>query len=122
MDTSGIRPLAWRQAGDELASAARYGKPLDMDTVRRRVAFMESDAWEPCYSRWRHGGSYVDSVIYPGGAIGCIGSAATSASGTFAPVCFELGQFRTRDAAARAERAFAVEVGRAVLAMAEAHS
>jgi len=28
--------------------------------------------WRPEFSRWRHGGWYVDNVRYPSGAVGCV--------------------------------------------------
>ena len=29
--------------------------------------------FEPVFSKWRHGGWYVDNVRYPSGAVGCVG-------------------------------------------------
>lgn len=28
--------------------------------------------WQPTFSAWRHGGSYVDNLRYPSGAVGCV--------------------------------------------------
>lgn len=30
--------------------------------------------WQPEFSRWRHGGWYVDNLQYPSGAVGCVSS------------------------------------------------
>ena len=91
-----------------------------VETLRSRLASMESETWEPRYSTWRHGGSYVDNVFHAGGGIGCIASARHTASKKHESACFDLGKFGTRDAAARAERDFAVAVTRGVLAALEA--
>jgi len=75
-----------------------------------RRARMERDDWAPEYSSWRHGGSYITNVILPGGGCGCIASALHTISGKFESACFDLGTFPTRDAAARAERAHAIQL------------
>lgn len=76
---------------------------------RRREA-MEADDWIPEYEYWRHGGSYVTNVVFPSGAVGCVASARHTLSGKFESACFDLGTFKTRDAAARAERAHAISL------------
>lgn len=91
-----------------------------VETLRSRLASMEAETWEPRYSTWRHGGSYVDNLFHAGGGIGCIASARHTASKKHESACFDLGKFGTRDAAARAERDFAVAVTRGVLAALEA--
>lgn len=67
--------------------------------------------WQPIYTPWRHGGWYVSNIQYPNGACGCVSNnypdkkwrivcddrrTELDAPGDFT--------FRTRDAAARAER------------------
>lgn len=72
-----------------------------------------TDTWVPTYSRWRHGGWYVDNLIHPSGAIGCV--SRNYPDGKWRIVCDdrrdELGApgdytFPNRDAAAHAERAY----------------
>lgn len=37
------------------------------------IAIPSTDqTWKPKYSRWRHGGWYVDNCVYPSGAVGCV--------------------------------------------------
>jgi hypothetical protein len=70
----------------------------------------DKQEWTPVYSRWRHGGWYVDNVRYPGGACGCVSNNYPDKKWRVA--CDsrrnELGgpgdyTFASRDAAARAE-------------------
>lgn len=64
------------------------------------------NGWEPSYDRWRHGGWYVTNVHYPSGAVGCV--SRNYPDRKWRVVCQEhLGTFPNRDAAARAEKAFA---------------
>lgn len=84
------------------------------NTLRRFHAFrraFESGVWTPTYSPWRHGGSYVDNIVYPSGAVGCIASARHTASKQFEIACppsWPGDQFKTRDAAAYAEAQLAL--------------
>ncbi|MGF6440374.1 hypothetical protein [Paraburkholderia youngii] len=60
----------------------------------------------PAYSKWRHGGWYVDNVRYPDGAVGCVSN--NYPDGKWRVVChpsgFEEGPtFETRHQAAMAE-------------------
>lgn len=48
---------------------------------------MTSQTWEPVFSKWRHGGSYVTNIRYPNGACGCIVSARHSVDGKFHIAC-----------------------------------
>jgi hypothetical protein len=61
------------------------------------------------YSKWRHGGWYVDNVRYPSGAVGCV--SRNYADGKWRIVCHPQGEdaptFKTRDEAAAAELALA---------------
>lgn len=63
------------------------------------------DDFKPEYSRWRHGGWYVDNVRYPSGAVGCIHNNHPDkrwrivCSNTFGGLSFS-----TRDDAAKAEK------------------
>ena len=74
---------------------------------------MVDEAWAPVYSRWRHGGWYVDNVRYPSGAVGCVSN--NFSDGKWRIVCGGrpyAETFPTRDAAARKERSVAMaEVG-----------
>jgi len=68
---------------------------------------MEKDSWIPEFSKWRHGGWYVHNVRYPNGAIGCVSNNYEDGKWRIAcdPRDFEEAPtFKTRDAAARAER------------------
>lgn len=66
-----------------------------------------TDTWTPSYSKWRHGGWYVNNVRYPSGAIGCISK--NFPDGKWRVVCHPLPfdeqpTYKSRDDAARAER------------------
>lgn len=69
--------------------------------------------WEPSFSPWRHGGWYVDNVRYASGAAGCV--SRNYADRKWRIVCddrpdaHERHTYPSRDAAARAERALAME-------------
>lgn len=72
---------------------------------------VEAGTWEPRYSNWRHGGSYVDNIVYPSGAVGCIASSRHTRSGRFEIACSPAEhdeKYRTRDEAARAEAEIAL--------------
>lgn len=64
------------------------------------------------YSRWRHGGWYVDNVRYPSGAVGCVtrqmvNPATGKPDGKWRIACDSREgdyTYRTRDEAAAAER------------------
>jgi len=91
---------------------------IERENMQRRLqarAEMERDDWEPAYSPWRHGGSYVVNIVFPQGGCGCIVSARHTRSGKFESACFrdEVGQHRTRRAAAFAEREHAMRLWRA---------
>ncbi|MBA1280465.1 hypothetical protein [Stutzerimonas stutzeri] len=118
----------WFEEGAELLkyfTVMQFGKPCDMQV---RVHFMSEraawtnvshfnitnsltlDGWEPSYSKWRHGGWYVNNT-YPSGGSGCVSN--NYDDGKWRIVCDprrgSLGQpgdftFKTRDEAARAER------------------
>lgn len=79
------------------------------------------ESWTPTYSKWRHGGWYVQNVRYASGAIGCVSN--NYPDGKWRIACddrrVELGgegdyTFPTRDAAARAEYALANQKERSV--------
>lgn len=64
------------------------------------------------YTRWRHGGWYVQNVRYPSGAIGCV--SRNFEDGKWRIVCHPLPfdqqpTFKTRDDAARAEYVLAAQ-------------
>jgi hypothetical protein len=65
------------------------------------------EQWVPIYSRWRHGGWYVDNVRYPSGAVGCV--SRNYPDRKWRIVCANQDEitYATRDAAAHAERALA---------------
>jgi len=71
----------------------------------------QNSTWNPTFSKWRHGGWYVDNVRYPSGACGCVSNKYDD--GKWRIVCDprpfdEQPTFRTRDAAARAEHKLAL--------------
>lgn len=68
---------------------------------------MEKQTWTPEYSRWRHGGWYVNNVQYPSGAVGCVSN--NYPDKRWRIVCADLDDitFDSRDAAARAEAVYA---------------
>jgi hypothetical protein len=60
--------------------------------------------FKPTYSRWRHGGWYVDNVRYPSGAVGCV--SRNYPDGKWRIVCDKRPDpptYRSRDQAAQAE-------------------
>lgn len=57
------------------------------------------------YSRWRHGGWYVDNVRYPSGAVGCVSRNFPDRKWRIAcDTRAEDVTYPNRDAAAKAER------------------
>lgn len=77
-----------------------------------------ADQWTPIYSRWRHGGWYVDNIRYPSGGCGCV--SRNYEDGKWRIACDsrrdKLGgpgdfTFPSRDAAARAERKLVLSLG-----------
>ena len=67
--------------------------------------------WTPIYSRWRHGGWYVDNIRYPSGGCGCVSNNYDDKKWRIACDSRRRGlnepgdyTFPSRDAAARAER------------------
>lgn len=68
---------------------------------------MAAAGWIPVYSRWRHGGWYVDNLQYPSGAVGCVSNNYPDHKWRIAcddrPEAHERYTFPTRDAAAYAE-------------------
>ena len=93
--------------------SARIERENMANRLRARAS-MERGDWEPEYSSWRHGGSYVHGIVFPNGGIGCIASARHTQSGKFESACFpdEVGQHKTRRAAAFAEREHAMRLWR----------
>ena len=81
-----------------------------MEHAMKRYDYSPTEEWEPVFSPWRHGGSYVTNLRYPNGACGCIVSARHSDDGFFHIACGprELTsiKFKTRREAAYAERAY----------------
>ena len=67
----------------------------------------ENAEWTPQFSRWRHGGWYVNNVTYPSGAVGCVSNNYEDKKWRI--VCDPSETtFPSRDAAARAERVLAL--------------
>jgi hypothetical protein len=67
----------------------------------------KTDNWQPMYEKWRHGGWYVINIRYPRGAAGCVSNKYDDKKWRIVcdPRPFEeKPTFKTRDAAARAER------------------
>lgn len=67
-----------------------------------------SETWTPEYDRWRHGGWYVNNVVYPSGAVGCV--SRNYPDHKWRIVCDRREgdyTYPNRDAAARAEREIA---------------
>jgi len=111
----------------KLFTNSQFGKPCQM---QQRVGFTSGSSklaftshfnitralaldanWEPSYSKWRHGGWYVNNT-YPSGGCGCVSN--NYDDNKWRIVCDprrgRLGEpgdftFKTRDEAARAERA-----------------
>jgi hypothetical protein len=92
------RPAEHR--GGDAADAASPAMPA--------AAAPHEDNWQPAYEPWRHGGWYVTNVRYPSGACGCVSRNYGDRKWRIAcdprPDAHEKYTFRTRDAAARAER------------------
>jgi len=100
-----IRDAAVRAAHDHMNHNATQGSVPGTE---------DKQEWTPVYSRWRHGGWYVDNVVYPGGACGYVSNNYPDKKWRI--VCDsrrnDLGgsgdyTFPSRDAAARAELALA---------------
>lgn len=73
------------------------------------------ETFVPRYSRWRHGGWYIDNLRYPSGAVGCVTNNFADRRWRIAcdPRPFEdQPHFRTRDEAARAELRLVLELHR----------
>lgn len=68
-----------------------------------------TDTWQPAYSPWRHGGWYVTNIRYPSGACGCVSRNYADRKWRIAcdsrPFDSPGTTYRSRDEAARAERA-----------------
>lgn len=86
---------------------------LNEETRKRFQEALESPGWEPTYSHWRHGGWYVDNLHHPCGAVGCV--SRNYADKKWRIVCdprpraHDLFTYKSRDAAAFAERELAIE-------------
>jgi hypothetical protein len=69
-----------------------------------------ADGFTPLYEKWRHGGWCVLNVRYPSGAVGCVTNNFADKKWRIAcdsrPFA-EQPTFKTRDAAARAEKIIA---------------
>lgn len=68
---------------------------------------IDSTGWRGAYSKWRHGGWYVDNIRYPNGAVGCVSNNFEDGKWRIAcdPRPFaDMPTFATREEAARAER------------------
>ena len=98
-----IRDDAVRAAHEHMNHNATQGSVPGTD---------DKQEWTPVYSRWRHGGWYVDNVRYPSGACGCVSKNYPDAKWRI--VCDSRRNdldgpgdytFASRDAAARAELA-----------------
>jgi hypothetical protein len=40
--------------------------------IEKKILAAFPENWTPLYSRWRHGGWYVDNVCFPQGHVGCV--------------------------------------------------
>lgn len=96
------------------AVRAAYSHMQENGNVESAPVTDDKQEWTPVYSRWRHGGWYVDNVRYPSGACGCVSNNYPDKKWRIA--CDSrrnnLGEpgdytFVSRDAAARAELALA---------------
>lgn len=90
-----------------------YGDDLKWGRYRA----LNDPSWKPAYSRWRHGGSYVDNLYRPSGAVGCIASARHTVDGLFRIACDPRPEdqqvgYRTREEAAYAEREMVLSMWR----------
>jgi hypothetical protein len=74
----------------------------------------QNNSWKPTFEKWRHGGWYVTNVRYPSGACGCVSNNYDDKKWRIScdPRDFnsfeEQPTYKTRDAAARAERELAL--------------
>lgn len=75
---------------------------------------MDKAEWQPIYSKWRHGGWYVNNVRYPNGAVGCVSNNYDDHKWRIACGDYNV-TYPTRDAAARAERQIAAAESAQVL-------
>ncbi len=86
---------------------------LEIDTppVAGGAAVLQIDTpddWQPQFSKWRHGGWYVDNVRYPSGACGCVSNNYDDKKWRIVCGDHDL-TFSSRDEAARAERRCAMD-------------
>lgn len=89
---------------------------LRFDFLHLLALELEGD-WDPAFSPWRHGGWYVTNVHYPSGAVGCV--SRNYPDKRWRIVCDDRNHgdldthvtFKSRDAAARAERDLASKLG-----------
>jgi len=68
----------------------------------------QTDNWNPTFSKWRHGGWYITNLRYPNGGMGCVSNNYDDKKWRIVcdPRKFEdQPTYKTRNAAARAERA-----------------
>ncbi len=70
---------------------------------------MQLDDWTPSYGAWRHGGWYVYGIRRVGGACGCVSRNYPDKKWRIVcdprPDAYEKYTYKSRDEAARAERA-----------------
>lgn len=78
--------------------------------IATTISSAPPDGWTPVFSKWRHGGWYVNNVRYPSDACGCV--SRNYVDGKWRIACDDrrttLGApdditFKSRDEAARAE-------------------
>jgi hypothetical protein len=79
--------------------------------TQRSIEAVRPEGWTPAYSAWRHGGWYVINVRYPSGAVGCVSRNYADRKWRIVGENTTPGSpgdrvFPSRDAAARAERAY----------------
>ena len=69
-----------------------------------------TDDWIPTYSRWRHGGWYVDNVRYPSGAVGCVSRNYPDRKWRIVCANQDWITYANRDSAAKAERELTIRL------------
>jgi hypothetical protein len=95
-----------------LSAPARDRRSPSNPDVSAAIERQRAADFTPVYSPWRHGGWYVDNVVYPSGAVGCV--SRNYPDHKWRVVCTDAypGEpgdvtYPNRDAAARAEYAIA---------------
>jgi len=95
-----------KRVQEEIPLNIRLSFPPSVFSYCNNLGEKAGDTWTPQYSRWRHGGWYVNNVRHKSGACGCVSNNYDDKKWRI--VCGDENlTFSTRDEAARAEKLLA---------------